>query len=116
MALAVPLSRFASRVGGGSAFFVRHIMRRLNLPKYDRPIRYICAKCGGWWEGDANRLIVAGITGHEPDDPDLQQTISARQTEMSPLARHRERCNGNIRIVYQGSPDWDLIDHAKRES
>ena len=26
MALAVPLSRFASRVGGGSAFFVRHRM------------------------------------------------------------------------------------------
>ena len=24
MALAVPLSRFTSRVGGGSAFFVRH--------------------------------------------------------------------------------------------
>ena len=24
MALSVPLSRFASRVGGGSAFFVRH--------------------------------------------------------------------------------------------
>ncbi len=27
MALAVPLSRFTSRVGGGSAFFVRPIMR-----------------------------------------------------------------------------------------
>ena len=27
MALAVPLSRFTSRVGGGSAFFVRHRMR-----------------------------------------------------------------------------------------
>ena len=27
MALLVPLSRFTSRVGGGSAFFVRHFMR-----------------------------------------------------------------------------------------
>ena len=27
MALAVPLSRLTSRVGGGSAFFVRHLMR-----------------------------------------------------------------------------------------
>ena len=29
MALAVPLSRFTSRVGGGSAFFVRHLMRTI---------------------------------------------------------------------------------------
>ena len=29
LALAVPLSRFTSRVGGGSAFFVRHRMTRL---------------------------------------------------------------------------------------
>ena len=31
MALAVPLSRFTSRVGGGSAFFVRRIMRSILL-------------------------------------------------------------------------------------
>ena len=75
----------------------------------------MCAKCGGWWEGDANRLIVAGITGHDRDDPDLQQTVAARQIEMAPSARHREKCNGNIRIVYPGSPDWDAVDEAKRE-
>jgi hypothetical protein len=90
-------------------------MRRLNLPKYDRPIRYICAKCGGWWEGDANRLIVAGITGYEPDDPQLQETISAKEIEMAPIARHSKKCGGHVRIVHQGSPDWDAVDQTKRE-
>lgn len=90
-------------------------MRRLDLPKYDRPIRYVCAKCGGWWDGDANRLIVAGISGHIPNDPDAEQISSARQTEMSPLGRHRERCAGSIRIIYPGSSDWDAVDATKRE-
>ena len=90
-------------------------MRRLNLPKYDRPVRYVCAECGGWWEGDANRLIVANITGHTPDDPDAEQIASARQAEMSPIARHRERCAGNIRIIYPSSPDWEKVDSAKGE-
>ncbi len=91
-------------------------MRRLNLPKYDRPIRYVCAKCGGWWEGDANRLIVAGITGHEPDDPDLQETISARQIEMAPIARHREKCNGNLRTITPDNPEWKTLEPTKHES
>ena len=45
MALAVPLSRFTSRVGGGSAFFVRrhHIMKTV------RPILFvILALLAGW--------------------------------------------------------------------
>jgi len=90
-------------------------MRRLKLPKYDRPIRYICTRCGGWWEGDANRLIVAGITGHEPDDPDLQETISARQIEMATIARHREKCNGKLRTITPDSPEWETLDTNKRE-
>ena len=36
MALSVPLSRFTSRVGGGSAFFVRRIERYENLPDNKR--------------------------------------------------------------------------------
>ena len=34
MALLVPLSRFASRVGGGSAFFVRHHSRIMKLEDF----------------------------------------------------------------------------------
>ena len=34
MALAVPLSRFTSRVGGGSAFFVRHLMCIVDISNY----------------------------------------------------------------------------------
>ena len=90
-------------------------MRRLNLPKYDRPVRYVCAKCGGWWAGDANRLIVGGITGQIPGDPDTEQIESARHAEMSPIARHRERCDGSIRIIYPNSPDWEKVASAKRE-
>ena len=91
-------------------------MRRLNFPKYDRPIRYICAKCGGWWEGDANRLIVAGITGYEPHDPQLQETISAKEIEMAPIARHSKKCGGNLRTITPDSPDWKTLDPNKRES
>ena len=48
MALAVPLSRFASRVGGGSAFYVRHryphmdsaVTKESKLKKLDRELRF----------------------------------------------------------------------------
>ena len=88
---------------------------RLKLPKYDRPVRYICAKCGGWWTGDANRLIVGGITGHTSDDPDAEQIESSKEAEMSPISRHGKNCNGTIKIIYPGSPDWEKVDNAKRE-
>ena len=91
-------------------------MHRLELPKYDRPIRYICTGCGGWWDGDANRLIVAGITGYEPDDPNLQETISARQAEMSPIDRHMKKCHATIRTIKPDSPEWNTLDPAKREN
>lgn len=90
-------------------------MRGLNLPRYDRPVRYVCSKCGGWWTGDANRLIVGGITGHEPDDPVSEQIDSAREREMSTIARHRNRCDGSIRIIYPNSAEWQKVDDAKRE-
>ena len=90
-------------------------MRRLKLPKYDRPIRYLCTCCGAWRNGDANRFIVAGITGYEPDDPDAQETASARQTEMPFIARHGKTCRGTIRIIYPSNPEWEKLDAAKRE-
>jgi hypothetical protein len=90
-------------------------MRRLKLPKYDRPIRYLCTRGGKWWEGDANRLIVAGITGCTPDDPDAQHITSARQEEMTPIERHRGKCNGTVRIVYPDSSDWGTLSLDKRE-
>lgn len=90
-------------------------MHRLKLPKYDRPIRYFCTRCGAWREGDANRFIVAGITGYEPADPDLQHTISARQAEMPFIARHAESCHATIRIIYPESPEWAKLDESKRE-
>lgn len=91
-------------------------MHRLKLPKYDRPVRYICTRCGGWWEGDANRLIVAGIKGCEPDDPNLQEITSARLMEIAPLDRHRERCSGDIQIVQPDSKEWNRVDPNKREN
>jgi hypothetical protein len=85
------------------------------LPKYDRPVRYICTRCGGWWEGDASRLIVAGITGCEPDDPILPEIISAAQIEYTPMEKHREKCGGNLRIINPDSEEWDKLDPNKCE-
>jgi hypothetical protein len=90
-------------------------MRRLKLPKYDRPIRYVCARCGAWKDGDANRLIVAGITGYEPDDPDAPLIASAREAEMSFMSQHGKTCRADIRIIYPDSPEWKRLDRDKRE-
>ena len=79
------------------------------------PIRYLCSHCGAWREGDANRFIVAGITGYEPDDPDVQQTVSAREAEMPFIARHGETCRATIRIIYPESPEWAKLDASKKE-
>ncbi len=85
------------------------------LPKYDRPVRYICTRCGGWWEGDSNRLIVSGITGCEPDDPILPEIISAAQIEYTPIEKHREKCGGNLRIINPDSEEWNKLDPNKCE-
>jgi hypothetical protein len=90
-------------------------MSRLKLPKYDRPVRYLCTHCGAWREGDANRLIVAGITGYEPGDPDARQTASAQQAEMPFLDRHGKTCHATIRIICPDSPDWEKLHRDKRE-
>ena len=47
MALSVPLSRFTSRIGGGSAFFVGHITR-MEIHHTDswRLARQLCPCCG----------------------------------------------------------------------
>jgi hypothetical protein len=44
LALAVPLSRFTSRVGGGSAFYVRHLMARYRNPDSEHQIKRIDSK------------------------------------------------------------------------
>jgi hypothetical protein len=88
----------------------------MKLPKYNRPIKYVCTRCGGWWEGDANRLIVAGMTGFEPDDPQVQEISSARDAEMTIIDRHSKRCGGNLDIIYESDPRWDKLDANKRET
>ena len=90
-------------------------MSRLKLPKYDRPVRYLCTYCGAWREGDANRFIVAGITGYEPGDPDAEQTAAAHQAEMPFIARHGETCRASIRMIYPDSPEWERLHQDKRE-
>ena len=67
MALAVPLSRFTSRVGGGSAFFVRPTTRHETFPEVFRrlePILFCSVSClclAGLFE----RTIIGGILAAE---------------------------------------------------
>ena len=90
-------------------------MKHMKLPTSKRPIRYVCTGCGAWHDGDANRLIVAGITGYEPDDPHAPLIASAKEAEMPFMARHGRTCRANISIIYPGSPEWAELDADKRE-
>ena len=87
----------------------------MKLPKSKRPIRYVCRRCGGWRDGDANKLIVAGIEGFEPDAPETQQIASARAAEMPFISRHGKTCRATIDIIYPSSPQWKTLKENKRE-
>src|ERR1035441_1842685 len=70
LALAVPLSRFTSRVGGGSAFFVRHHLRAMKtlITVCSLIIAFVC------------KSQPAGVTTAPPSDAKLTQQIAGTWT------------------------------------
>ena len=94
MALAVPLSRFTSRVGGGSAFFVRRVMKpqlkAQDCTDHD-PIE-------SWLPADSTQLDYwlclhigpAGQQGAEMFYVNVLSEAAARQLDAGELARRKK--------------------------
>jgi hypothetical protein len=90
-------------------------LSHMTLPANNRAVRYLCTGCGAWRHGDANKLIVAGIEGCEPDSADARQVASAQESEMPFIGRHGQTCRAKIRILYPNDPQWQTLDGGKRE-
>src|ERR1035441_7431954 len=115
LALSVPLSRFTSRVGGGSAFFVRHHLRAMKtlITVCSLIIAFVC------------KSQPAGVTTAPPSDAKLTQQIAGTWTRgpfswtEAPLFRRTYSPDGsfttsightNALVTYKGT--WLVKDQA----
>jgi len=88
LALAVPLSRFTSRVGGGSAFFVRlhkHAMRYYILQSEEPKGPYTLSQLKNMWSsGAVTGDIQYAPEGMRPNDKSQWPLLAELQSELEP--------------------------------
>ena len=93
---------------------VQNLILVVHEPGNDHP-RIAGDQLSGIIDLPKDSVYAGGLWVRTSLDPQLQETISARKVEMSPIHRHLERCHATIRTITPDNPEWQTLDPKLRE-